>query len=251
MSVDELSEEEILYAKYKWEFLRRKPEYIEDWKNLQKQLEEKSAEEYRMPEEERVFCKKWRLPLAINPDYTLDEWIEQLSIDVDSTKKAFDLLDESRFRLRLDGPTRISDVFDNTRLHKLILESFSDEPILHSISGTEAFKKFKKQGKITIEIDLNYTKNRLMKEFDRLLTYYQNKYTPTLNVIAKGYPKNKHHFDNYDLYLQVYDLREEGISWSKITNKLELNNIQQARNHYNAAKDLIDKGIDLYVKIGE
>lgn len=60
--------------------------------------------------------------------------------------------------------------------------------------------------------------------------------------------ERKYHFDNYDLYLQVYDLREEGKSWSKITNELNLNSVQTARNHYNAAYALIEKGIDLYVK---
>ena len=60
--------------------------------------------------------------------------------------------------------------------------------------------------------------------------------------------EKKYHFDNFDLYLQVYDLKQEGISWAKIKSTLDLNSAQTARNHHNAACELIEKGIELYVK---
>ena len=60
--------------------------------------------------------------------------------------------------------------------------------------------------------------------------------------------KKKYHFDNFDEYLKVYDLREKDVSWAKITSKLGLNSVQTARNHYKAACEMINKGVDLYVK---
>jgi len=33
-----LSDDQIKYAKYKWEFLRRNPEYINDWQKLEDTL---------------------------------------------------------------------------------------------------------------------------------------------------------------------------------------------------------------------
>jgi len=60
--------------------------------------------------------------------------------------------------------------------------------------------------------------------------------------------EKKYHFDNFDLYLQVYDLRQEGKSWSAITSDLNLNSVQTARNHFNAAREIIEKGVELYVK---
>jgi len=60
--------------------------------------------------------------------------------------------------------------------------------------------------------------------------------------------EKKYHFDNYDLYIQVYDLKQEGMSYSQIASKLNLNSWQTSRNHYKAARELIEKGIELYVK---
>ena len=77
-------------------------------------------------------------------------------------------------------------------------------------------------------------------EFERI-------YKKELKRRKKVY-EQKLHFDNFDLYLQVYDLKQEGKSWAKITEELNLNSVQTARNHYNAACELIEKGIDLYVK---
>ena len=55
--------------------------------------------------------------------------------------------------------------------------------------------------------------------------------------------EQKMHFDNFNLYLSVYDLRESGLSWGKIKSKLNLNSIQTARNHFNSASELIKNGI--------
>jgi hypothetical protein len=110
-------------------------------------------------------------------------------------------------------------------------------------------KRLIEKGLLKIEIDLNYSKNRLIKEFKVLIDEWKERYEneQTSSLLKEKYEK-KYHFDNFDLYLQVYDLKQEGKSWAKITKELNLNSVQTARNHYKAALELIDKGIDLYVK---
>jgi hypothetical protein len=109
-----------------------------------------------------------------------------------------------------------------------------------------------KTGKLTVMINLNYSKKRLIDDFKTLIKGWKILYedalsTPELKKRKKKYQK-KYHFDNFDLYLQVYDLRQKEMSWSKIATELNLNSWQTSRNHYNAACELIEKGIDLYVK---
>ena len=58
--------------------------------------------------------------------------------------------------------------------------------------------------------------------------------------------KHKRHFDNFDVYLQVYDLRQEGKSWNDIYRSMGLNSLQTARDHCNSAENLINKGVKLY-----
>jgi hypothetical protein len=56
----------------------------------------------------------------------------------------------------------------------------------------------------------------------------------------------KLHYDNFDDYLKVYDLRQEGKSWSKTKELLNLNSVQSARNYYRAACERIEKGLDTH-----
>lgn len=79
-----------------------------------------------------------------------------------------------------------------------------------------------------------------MNEFEKI-------YKQKIKQRNQKYTK-KYHFDNFDDYLNVYDLRKKKVSWANITSELGLNSIQTARNHYKAACYIIEKGIELYVK---
>ena len=110
-----------------------------------------------------------------------------------------------------------------------------------------------KTGLIDIQIDLNYSKNRLMEEIEALVDNLKKSHDEKLKQIGNRREeyKRKYHFDNFNIYLQVWDLREkERLKWSDIGNKLfpdMENKVQTARNYHKAASMLIEKGIDLYV----
>ena len=142
--------------------------------------------------------------------------------------------------------------------------------------------KIGETGKLSIEIDLNFSKSRLIKEFKILLDEWKKLYEDAyrkklyrnfckernihsypieenlMNEFLKLYSQRlkkrkskfikKYHFDHFDDYLKVYDLRKEGVSWAKITSEFDLNSVQTARNYYKSACEIIDQGVDLYVK---
>jgi len=73
-----LSGDQINYTKYRWEFLRRKKEYIDDWEKLQAEIKKKYGKwqpgkhELKLPPEEREFCRKWRIGMALSPYASYD-----------------------------------------------------------------------------------------------------------------------------------------------------------------------------------
>jgi hypothetical protein len=83
-------------------------------------------------------------------------------------------------------------------------------------------------------------KKKLRQEFEKI-------YKKELRERQRKYEK-KYHFDNFDTYLKVYDLRKQGATWGEIMSTLCLNSIQTARNHYRSACELIDKGVEAYVQ---
>lgn len=91
---------------------------------------------------------------------------------------------------------------------------------------------------LTLRIDLRYPTKKIMEQVERWLYSYQSEYRGKLGrhyVLAP---------EDYELYIEVWDLREkEGKSWSQIKEELSLNSIQTARNHHKAACKLIKEGL--------
>lgn len=212
-----LTDEEIQHTKYRWEYLRRNPEFIKDWEQLDK---EEEKEKYRLAKDK--FIDKW----GIFGPYSPYESYEDL------LKRVIDRGD--------DLPEAV------LRVHLMVYayKSFPEVPVKLSFDMDETKKMLLEQGKINFEFNLRYSKKRLLKDVERII----DQWLPDLPKEKKQKNESKYHFDNFDVYLKVYDLRKEGISWAKIANTLNLNSVQTARNHHKAACELIDKGIDLYVK---
>jgi hypothetical protein len=150
--------------------------------------------------------------------------------------------------------------------------------------------KFIAAGTLQIELNFNFSKSRLMKDLKFLVDEWKDKYETMFKQIVFGdfceerdihsFPvdeatmaefkkihkrklkgrkqkyEKKYHFDNFDLYLEVYDLRQEGESWAQIAEEMTSRHkerktgfsVQDARNYYNAAVEIIKQGVDLYVK---
>jgi len=248
----------------------------------------------QMPKEEIEFCKKWKIACQLHPENSYDdvtthiierhplpeEEKDEKNIDFDSLGVAVNelILGFDLHRVMFDRlfpefihwrPFTVLDGWEYEYEEDRLQRHFSD--------------KVAESGQLTIRIDLNHSKNRLINDFKHFIDewkklykiafsefLYQNFceereirshpiddedlqkefeeiYADRLKERKEKYEK-KYHFDNFDLYLQVYDLRQEGMSWAKIKSALDLNSVQTARNHHNAACELIEKGIELYVK---
>jgi hypothetical protein len=286
-----LNDFQIQFTKYKWEFLRRNPEYVQEWQQLQNELEEK-YEDWESPDvmlrdEEFHFCKKWNIAHPLDPE---------VSYDV-CTK--YSLIPDGYDEIQYIDEAPVEGVLSNygLDLHRLMFHWLNPELFLgvpirivdgwsYDHDGDSFYQyvsdKIAENGELTVKIDLNYSKNRLIKEFNilldewkilyndahkkkrfsefckerdihsfpierNLIKEFEKVYEKTLRHRKQKY-KKKYHFDNFDDYLKVYDLRKKKVSWSNITTKLGLNSIQTARNHYKAACEIIEKGIEFYVK---
>jgi len=261
-----LTDQEIIFTKYKWEFLRRNPEYIDDWNKLQSDLEEKYGD-WRPPggrvtPQEIEFFMKWRIAYPMDPYLSYDQLTS-------GRKKGFFVLSRS--------------------MHEWFYSEFLRErPVVatgvwnYEVEGNrEIDGNFVETGKLTVEVDLNYSKKRLGEEFktllDRMKTLYEKKHKQFLlrmfckerglkpgalskqdkDAFTRFYKQEmkkrrdayekKYHVVLFDKYLQVYDLRKKRVSWSNIVTSMGLNSIQDARNAYASAKEIIKKGVDPYI----
>jgi hypothetical protein len=139
-----------------------------------------------------------------------------------------------------------------------------------------------KDGILKLSLDLNYSKKTLLENLENQIDEWKETYNSAIdqyyikklikeklklkeseidselkNIIAQEksrrrekYTPQKNHWDLYELYIQVYDLKEEKkLSWAKIAKEMKLNSVQTARNYYKAAKRHIKNGIQPYVKL--
>ena len=224
------------YAKYKWEFLRRNKKYIQEWGKIEDLLNSKHGK-WRPPSgilipEETAFCMKWRIAAPLSPNVSYDAWtpdLEDPALPINTHAIMFSILFPEILNKK---PISIIDRW----------KSDKDDFVIDSARRSVA-----ESGTLKVEIDLNYSKQRLLKDFTELLNDWKPACTSQSLKKTKKYEK-KYHFDNFDVYLKVYDLRKKRKTWSTIQKDLGLNSIQTARNHYQSALKIIDEGINLYVK---
>ena len=279
-------------AEEDWERTQKYLKYREEWERLKKSCLEKDEnwDPMKVPQtdEELNFCKKWNIRNPVDPILIYKGSIQVRKLEAADSDSPSYYPVHGRF-----GTHHL--------LSKIFLPSqFSQMPLTpidtytYEIEGgtdIDLSDKILRDGLLKIQANLNYSKNRLLKEFKSLISkwkqiyedaYRNNLYSDmqdeNLNETSKIADKEerarqdvifdkkfekvyrqklnsrkkmyepKYHFDNFDIYLQVYDLRQKGKSWQEITSSLNLNSIQTARNHCNAARKIIKEGIDLYVK---
>lgn len=311
---------EVKWIKYRWEFLRRNVEYVEDFRRLQTTLNKiKSAAEsssldsdielsershywntimvvdgiricMTSPQRgiltpvEKDFCMKWNISEPVDPSKSYDQYF---TIELKELKKA---LEEGR----CGDLNKVRSEIDNVDTCSLYwkLRPLVDIPIIeldaYSIDTREIQEPVKTEyfytrnladaGKIKVEIDLNYSKTRLVRELETSLTRWQILYREacfascaekllrdqrfaSLDLFEKWSRieqicenefnrrkrryKGRSRFDNYDEYVKVYDLRERGKSWATIQKTLNLNSVDTARDYYNAALKLVKESLPM------
>jgi len=123
------------YMRYKWEFLRRNKEYIRDWEKLLKITPQESDNAARN------FITKWKILDPTNPLATFDELISGVNM-----RYNFERLNPKLFGIRA--------------IMELDAWEYEKKPIRKIISN-----HISETGELTIKLDLNYSKTRLIKEF--------------------------------------------------------------------------------------
>ena len=293
----EYAEKQREFAKYRWEFLRRNPKYIEEWEELQEQIGDLRLPTGERPKEKDDFCMKWEILEPFCPDDNFYELVKGATGIIDIGEDSEQIPEEVRTHRALKRDS--TSYMENLRVLQLLLfEEISKRPLqIHDGWVYDHFDDFggylnqrisdkiAETGLIKIEVDLNYSKKRLMEEFKVFIDDWKKNYDEKFKQLLekklskekefrnlehkkkdfeKAYKKEmkkrrvkyqpKYHFDNFDEYLQVWDLKEkEKLTWKKIATKLFPNRdigngVETARNYHRAARELIEKGIDLYVK---
>ena len=223
------------FLKYKWEFLRRNRDYISERKELCNILN--SVEYWGMmsdsdPKPKLVgFYKKWNINYPLDPSISYDDYLlmrnNKISMYVRKNLHRF-LSQKPHVRV-----LNSIDFLSYKDLNKIAIAHRLDKELFHN-------------GKLIVEIDLNYSKSQLKRSLESLIEYKQ-KHRRSLRVNAgkSEKPKSKLHYDNYDYYLAVFDLKREGKSWSKIRKAMDFNSDHTARDYYDAAKRLVRKGLSM------
>ena len=106
----------------------------------------------------------------------------------------------------------------------------------------ELMKEFLETKKCAIEINLRYSKARIIEAVKKLIDDKHSLLEAESTLTKEDKYSSKKRYDNYDYYLAVYDLRKAGRSWSQVREALRMNEIgsaeiQTARDYYKAAKN--------------
>jgi len=122
---------------------------------------------------------------------------------------------------------------------------------------------------INIRIDLLWPKRKIIDRIERIVEQYQSEYKELLNnpdyLLSDEYNSTKarsaevsdkkqlRDFDLYKRYIQIWDLRNEGKSWSQIRalldeNKSPLATIEGIRHAFNKIDEFINEGFPGFAK---
>jgi hypothetical protein len=235
MSVDRIGQDQFL--KYRWEFLRRNEDYQKDYEEVERVFRENeySLDHYwivlpsSLPVE---ICSKWDLNHPVDPSRSYDEYyFEALRSEARETL-------HSRISPTWDDPVREIGFGVFRRLRDLDPEEIDDK----------LMKEFLETKKCMIEINLRHSKTKIIEAVKQLI---DDKLSLLEHEGALGKDdkySSKKHYENYDYYLAVYDLKESGRSWSQVREALRVNGIktaeiQTARDYYKAAERLVSEGL--------
>jgi len=226
------------FLKYRWEFLRRNDEYQQDYQEIERVFRENdcSLDHYSIApiSVPTNICSKWDVNHPVDPSVSYDEYyFEALK------NEAIDFL---HWRL---AP------FSDDRVRELGSKDFARYKDLDPDEISEKLlQKFLEDKKQIIEINLRYSKAKLLEaikqEIDTLQTLLE--YEGALKKEDRY--GSKLHYDNFDYYLAVYDLKEAGRSWTQVREALRVNGIKAAeihtaRDYYKAAKGLVEEGLSI------
>jgi hypothetical protein len=252
-----MEQENIEWRKWRWEFLRRNKQYRKDFSKLKELRKTPNFDWVR----EKEFCKKWglnssRMP---NPDKSFEEIIETKSDRQDTKSWAKNLLNK---RLFFEGlsPGAVKEI-----------RSFAKADGTIGLQATE--EDFVGKSKLILSIDFNKVNSfnalqdvitELMKrKFDSIGTQISDIKETEDNFGEKTYEvtfskkpkKSQTYLVDYDIILQVGDMKEKGFKNREIAKELfprQFNEdnenanpesaIRKISNYWKKYRDLVNGG---------
>jgi len=192
-----LSDDQIKYARYKWEFLRRNPEYIKDWQKLEDTLFKKYEDYYpptgEQSKEEIEFCKKWEIACQLYPEYSYEDFTTGINESFPFPNKENDEINGIDFEslpyaVSMASLTSLGLDVDRIMFDRLFPEFIYSRPVMaedgweyeYDRDGNIFRRSFSdevaKRGILTVKIDLNHSKNRLINDFKDFIDKWKKMY---------------------------------------------------------------------------
>lgn len=243
-------------TKYHWEFLRRNKEYREAWSQLNELTREASyretSDDYReFVERYKEFVERYKIQQEESSGLNVVQEKEegQISKFPDRLWKERSLVrgEEMAFARQWNVLPTDPDLTYNEILERKLEDRVSYRPV--SICRHKAFPDI-----LRLDINMNVPKERIMKEFKRILDVVH----PLIHRLGMKEDVSQKKVQRlqlrlFDTYLQVYDLKQSGRTYEQIGEELfnEMNDesyefpdpTQRAKDSYRAARRLVRHGL--------
>lgn len=207
---------------YKWEFLRRNKEYQNEYDNFTKAKKNGKEVSWDNRSKYGLFAADYRnkYPGLIKND------------GVDEAVVFYSELKPSEV-LRVNAWSKQSLADSRWNLSRLKFKAMNPNDV----------PKLKKMKLLQLIVDIRYPKETLFKNFKTMVNFYKN-FVTDIRI------DKRKRFGEYDRYLAVYDLFEEGWSWDRLARKFYKADMERSSNYarkkvkrdYERCLKLIDGG---------
>lgn len=195
---EEFTEHMIRLLGYKWEFLRRNYDYIEDYK-LYKNRSGLLKNKAMLNHFEAHICNKYGLREPYDPQIPFD----------------FDLIKRTKAKKKLSKEVVLKDkAWEKNR--EILLNLMSElNTGVYCKTKSLSDKELKEQSTIEIAVDLDVPKKKILQEVGRIVNEWQIKRAKVVPEKIGKLPK----FSEFDIYIEAYHLSNEGWPWDKLAKK--------------------------------
>jgi hypothetical protein len=233
-------------ALYRWEFLRRNPQYRADYNEFMRRFgawlkgkgrrwppSEFDLREYWTKSQQRYFrtkiepvltplCLKWQISDLFSPDFGLEE---DRQIDDSDGQGEGAQFPPNRFSSSNEG-----DVLSTGELKRMGFLSMGNTRLYQNL--------------LLIQVDLNSPMKDLLHHTRKILKYGQENYRTQMAARGLKLPTRRRRFEDYVFHLRIWDLKKEGKRNAEIARLVFPNlSVQSAlynvRDHLKAANKLI------------
>lgn len=228
---------------YRWEFLRRNPQFRADYNKLmslfgawlksrgprivpgtdRENWTTSDREYFHAKIEPAVIelCREWQISDVFPPEFS---FVETLGA-----------LDSGDHRVIPRTWLRVYETENS-----LVEKELKERGFMADGTRKKIYKNY-----VLLQFDLNWPMKELLRDAEESLRSAQREYKEWMRLQGTKLPKARRRFDDYDVHLEVWDLRQEGKSYSAIAKEVygDRCSAESARNrvrdHFKAAKKLI------------